>query len=140
LKLSTRVRYGTRALLDLALQPDNGPVLLKDIANRQNISLQYLEHIIGPLVNSGIIKSTRGVNGGIQLNQQPENVKLGEVVRLLEGNSAPVDCIGNPENCNRSHRCVTRDVWCEMEKAIDETLNSISLKDLVERQNEKTDN
>jgi Rrf2 family cysteine metabolism transcriptional repressor len=140
LKLSTRVRYGTRALLDLALQPDKGHVLLKDIANRQNISLQYLEHIIGPLVNSGIIKSTRGVNGGIQLNQQPENVKLGEVVRLLEGNSAPVDCIGNPESCNRSHLCVTRDVWCEMKRAIDETLNSVTLKDLVERQNEKTDN
>jgi Rrf2 family cysteine metabolism transcriptional repressor len=140
LKLSTRVRYGTRALLDLALQPDKGHVLLKDIANRQNISLQYLEHIIGPLVNSGIIKSTRGVNGGIQLNQQPENVKLGEVVRLLEGNSAPVDCIVNPESCNRSHLCVTRDVWCEMKRAIDETLNSVTLKDLVERQNEKTDN
>jgi Rrf2 family cysteine metabolism transcriptional repressor len=139
LKLSTRVRYGTRALLDLALQSDNGPVLLKDIANRQNISLQYLEHIIGPLVNSGIVKSTRGVNGGIQLNQQPENVKLGEVVRLLEGNTTPVDCIGKPESCNRSHLCVTRDVWCEMKRAIDETLNSVTLKDLVERQNKKTD-
>jgi Rrf2 family cysteine metabolism transcriptional repressor len=139
LKLSTRVRYGTRALLDLALQPDTGPVLLKDIANRQNISLQYLEHIIGPLVNSGIVKSTRGVNGGIQLNQRPEDVKLGEVVRLLEGNTAPVDCIGDPESCNRSHQCVTRDVWCEMKRAIDETLNAVTLRDLVERRNKKTD-
>ena len=138
MKLSTRVRYGTRALLDLALQPDSSPISLKDIANRQNISLQYLEHIIGPLVNSGIVKSTRGVNGGIQLNQRPEDVKIGEVVRLLEGNTTPVDCIGNPENCNRSHECVTRDVWCDMKKAIDETLNSVTLKDLVERQNKKT--
>lgn len=134
MKLSTRVRYGTRALLDLALQPDNSPVLLKDIASRQNISLQYLEHIIGPLVNSGIVKSTRGVNGGMQLDQRPEDIKIGEVVRLLEGNSTPVDCIGNPESCNRSHQCVARDVWCEMKRAIDETLNSVTLKDLIERQ------
>ena len=75
MKLSTRTRYGTRALLDLALHTDDNPIQLKDIASRQNISLNYLEHIIGPLVGSGIIKSTRGVHGGIRLTKKPDQIK-----------------------------------------------------------------
>ena len=137
MKLSTRARYGTRALLDLALHADDSPVQLKDIASRQNISLNYLEHIIGPLVGSGIIKSTRGIGGGIRLTRQPDEVKLSEVIRLLEGDTAPVDCICTPECCNRSDLCVTRDVWNEMKQAIDEKLDSITLHDLVERQNSR---
>jgi Rrf2 family cysteine metabolism transcriptional repressor len=137
LKLSTRARYGTRALLDLALHLEDRPVQLKDIASRQNISLHYLEHIIAPLVSSGIVKSTRGVGGGIELTRQPHELKLSEVVRLLEGKIASVECIGNPECCNRSDKCVTRDLWNEMQQAIDEKLGSITLQDLVERQNRK---
>ena len=137
MKLSTRARYGTRALLDLALHRNDRPVQLKDIASRQDISLHYLEHIIAPLVSSGIIKSTRGSRGGIQLTRQPDEVKLSEVVRLLEGETAPVDCIGTPECCKRSDRCATRDVWSEIKQAIDEKLSSITLQDLVERQNNK---
>jgi len=100
-KLSTRARYGTRVLLDLARHKGKEPVQLKDIASRQNISLHYLEHIITPLVNAGIIRSTRGVRGGVQLTGHPQEIKLGEVVQLLEGVMTPVECVTNPASCTR---------------------------------------
>ena len=137
MKLSTRARYGTRALLDLARHQDNNPVQLKDIAERQNISLHYLEHIIAPLVGSGIVKSTRGIRGGLMLTRQPAEIKLNEIVRLLEGAIEPVDCIANPESCERSDFCATREVWCEVKQAIDEKLGSITLQDLLEREKRK---
>ena len=137
MKLSTRGRYGVRALLDLALQQGNGPVLLKDIAQRQQISLPYLEHLVTPLVAAGIVKSTRGARGGISLLKPPTEVKLSEVVQLLEGSIAPADCINNPEICARSAFCVTRDVWSEMNKAMSQVLDSVTLHDLVERQKQK---
>ncbi|MCK4274462.1 MAG: Rrf2 family transcriptional regulator [Dehalococcoidales bacterium] len=137
MKLSTRARYGTRALLDLARHGGEKPVQLKDIAGRQNISLHYLEHIIAPLVGAGIIRSTRGVRGGLRLTRQPKDVKLIEVIQLLEGTTTPVDCISNPETCDRADLCVTRDVWCVMKKAIDTALESVTLQDLVEKQKRK---
>lgn len=137
MKLSTRARYGTRALLDIALNEDEKPVQLKDIAGRQNISLHYLEHIIAPLVGAGIIRSTRGARGGLQLTRRPKDIRLSEVIQLLEGATAPVDCISNPEICARADLCVTRDVWCEVKKAIDATLDSLTLEDLAEKQKRK---
>ena len=134
MKLSTRARYGTRALLDLARHQGNEPVQLKDIASRQDISLHYLEHIIAPLVGAGIVRSTRGAHGGMQLVRHPREIKLSEVVRLLEGDTTPVECVSNPEGCPRADSCVTREVWSEVKKAMDNTLNSITLQDLVERQ------
>jgi len=137
LKLSTRTRYGTRALLDLARHQGDKLVQLKDIARRQNISLHYLEHIIAPLVGAGIVRSTRGARGGLQLTRRPGEIKLSEVVQLLEGTITPVDCVIDPESCNRSDLCVTREVWGEMKKAIDNTLKAITLQDLVEREKGK---
>jgi Rrf2 family cysteine metabolism transcriptional repressor len=137
LKLSTRTRYGTRALLDLARHHGDELVQLKDIARRQNISLHYLEHIIAPLVGAGIVRSTRGAHGGLQLTRRPDEIKLSEVVQLLEGTITPVDCVVDPAICTRSDLCVTREVWSEMKKAIDNTLNSITLHDLVEREKAK---
>lgn len=137
MKLSTRTRYGTRALLDLALHQGDEPVQLKDIAIRQNISLHYLEHIITPLVGAGIVRSTRGARGGLRLIRNPREIKLGQVVQLLEGTIAPADCVTEPESCPRSDLCATREVWTEVKKAIDQTLDSITLHDLMERQNKK---
>jgi len=137
MKLSTRARYGTRALLDLALHPNNGLVQLKDIALRQNISLAYLEHIISPLIGAGIIRSTRGVRGGIQLSRDPQEIKLSEVLQLLEGSIAPVECVNNTGSCSRSDRCAIHDVWIDMKKAMDMVLEATTLKDLAERQNGK---
>ena len=137
MKLSTRTRYGTRALLDLARHQGNQPVQLKEIAGRQNISLPYLEHIITPLVGAGIVRSTRGVRGGLRLSRRPDELKLSEVVQLLEGVTTPVDCVNDPESCDRSDLCVTREVWGEIKTAIDNTLNSITLQDLMDREKRK---
>ena len=137
MKLSTRGRYGTMALLDLALHWGKEPVPLKDIARRQNISLHYLEHLITPLIGARIVRSTRGARGGVHLVRPPHEVKLSEVIQLLEGSTAPVECLNNPESCPRYDLCVTRDVWDELKKAIDGVLESTTLQDLVERQKKK---
>jgi len=137
MKLSTKGRYGTRALLELALHHKEGQVLLKNIAQRQQIPLPYLEHLITPLVTAGIIRSTRGARGGVSLARRPEEIRLSEVFQLLEGSTAPVECINNPEICDRADSCVTRDIWGELKKAMDEVLESTTLQDLVERQKRK---
>ena len=137
MKLSTRAQYGTRALLDIALHGGEKPILLKDIARRQQISLQYLEHLITPLVAAGLIRSTRGARGGVSLARPPQEIRLSEVVPLLEGSIAPVECLNDPKYCPRSDLCVTRDVWGEMEKAISGVLESTTLQDLVERHKQK---
>jgi len=136
MKLSTRGRYGTRMLLDLALQLEK-PVALKDIAQRQQISLPYLEHLIGPLIAGRILLSTRGTGGGVLLARLPEEIRVSEVVQLLEGSTAPVECVNNPAVCPRWKSCVTREVWGEVKRAIDGVLESTTLKDLVERQKRK---
>ncbi len=137
MKLSTRARYGTRALLDLALHDSEEPVQLKDIASRQEVSLHYLEHLIAPLIGAGIVRSIRGARGGIQLAKPSREIKLSEVMQLLEGSISPVECIDNPKACPRSSACATRDVWSEMKKAMDGVLESTTLQDLVDRQRNK---
>ena len=137
MKISTRGRYGLRALLDLALHKGEGLVLLKDIARREEISLPYLEHLITPLVAAGIVRSSRGPKGGVLLAKSPEEIKLSEVVQLLEGSIALVDCVNDSKVCHRSALCVTRDVWNEMKAAMIQVLDSMTLQDLVERQRQK---
>jgi len=137
MKLSTRGRYGLRALLDLAVHQGEGMVLLKDVARRQEFSLPYLEHLITPLIAGGLVKSTRGARGGVLLVKPPAEVKLTEVVQLLEGSIAPVDCVNDPRVCSRSASCVTRDIWMQIKDAIIQVLDSTTLQDLVERQRQK---
>ena len=137
MKISTRGRYGLRALLDLALHRGEGLVLLKDIARRQEFSLPYLDHLITPLIAAGLVKSTRGARGGVSLLKPPSEIKLSEAVQLLEGSITPVDCVNNPASCHRSTFCVTRDVWVEMKEAMSQVLDSTTLQDLVERQKRK---
>jgi len=136
-KLSARARYGTKALLELALHWGEEPVLLKDVAQRQQIPLPYLEHLIGPLVGAGIVKSTRGARGGVSLLKPPEEVMLSEVIQLLEGSISPAECVDNPETCSRSNLCVTHDIWDEVKEAVSKVLESITLQDLVERRRQK---
>jgi len=124
-------------LLDLALHEGKEPIPLKDIAQRQQISLLYLEHIIAPLISVGMIRSTRGAHGGVQLARPPQEIKLSEVLGVLEGSIAPVDCINDPKACPRSELCATRDVWIELKKAMDGVLESKTLQDLAEMQKKK---
>jgi Rrf2 family cysteine metabolism transcriptional repressor len=137
MRLSTKGRYGLRALLDMALHQDEGPVLLKDIARRQEFSLPYLQHLIAPLIAAGVVKSTRGAGGGVSLLKPPSEIRLSEVVQPLEGCITPVDCVNNPTLCHRSAFCVTRDIWAEMNDAMSEVLDSTTLQDLIDRQKRK---
>ncbi len=137
MKISTRGRYGTRALLELALHYREGPIPLKNVARSQQIPLQYLEHIITPLVAAGIIRSTPGARGGVWLARSPEEIRLNEVIELLEGSIALVECVDDPKYCSRSELCVTRDIWIELKKVMNEVLESTTLQDLVERQKRK---
>jgi Rrf2 family protein len=123
--------------LELALHYREGPVSLKDIAQSQQIPLQYLEHLIRPLVVSGVLLSIRGPRGGVSLAKPPETIRLREVIQLLEGSIAPVECVNNPKICSRSKLCVTRDIWGELEGVIDSFLGSLTLQDLVDRHKKK---
>lgn len=137
MKLSTRARYGTKALLELALHWGKEPVLLKDVALRQAIPLPYLEQLINPLVHAGIVKSTRGIGGGVSLLKPPKEIVLSEVFQLLEGSITLISCIDDPETCPHSDICVTHDIWDEVKEAISKVLESVTLQDLVERQAKK---
>ena len=138
MKLSTRARYGTRALLDLAIHSgDNSTVTLKEIAQRQDIPIAYLEHLVAPLIGGGIVRSIRGSKGGIILARPAREITLEDIVSLLEGPTAPVECLVSSSTCPRSGLCATQEVWGEIGKAIDRVLVSKTLQDLVERQNSK---
>ena len=137
MKISTKGRYGTRALLDVALHQDDSPVQLKVIAQRQQISLHYLEHIIAPLIAAGLLRSTRGAYGGVSLGKPPQEIVLSEVIQVLEGSITPVECVDDPNVCSRADICVTRDVWTEVKEAMVGVLESVTLQDLVERQKDK---
>ncbi len=132
MKLSTRARYGLRILTELALHKE-GFLASKNIAQSQQISIPYLQRIMAPLVAKGLVRSVRGIGGGVRLVEAPERIRLGEIVQLLEGGSFLVDCVNNPSACPRSNLCVTRDVWSEVERAIVDTLQAITLQDLVKR-------
>jgi Rrf2 family cysteine metabolism transcriptional repressor len=137
MKLSTRARYGTRIVLELALHWGKGPMLLKEIARRQEIPLPYLQQLIGPLVKAGIVTTTRGSRGGISLLKPPKHLTLSEVIKLLEGSITPVACVDNPELYPRSEQCVTHDIWAEVKRAMDGVLESTTFEDLIERQKQK---
>ena len=137
MKLSTRTRYGTRALLELALHQGKEPVSLKDIARQQQISLPYLEQLIAPLVAGGIVRSTKGPRGGISLAREPEDIRLIEITQLLEGSMAPVRCVDDPAVCQRSGDCAARDVWSELEGVINTYLQGTTLQDLAAKQRSK---
>lgn len=137
MKLSTRTRYGMRALVDLAIRNTNQPMQLKDIAERQQISLAYLEHLIIPLISAGIVKSTRGVHGGIELAKPADKIQLKEILEVLEGPLAPVYCLKDEKSCPRSGTCATRDVWSDLKRAMENVLESSTLQDLAERQKSK---
>lgn len=133
MKLSTRSRYGTRVMIDLVRNTEHGPISLKDLAQRQGVSLKYLEQIIPGLKNAGLILSTRGTKGGYVLAQKADQITVLDVVHALEGSLAPVDCVQFPEICSRVDNCVTRGVWEEMHRAVKKTLSYYTLQDLAQQ-------
>lgn len=132
MKLSTRSRYGTRMMLDLAQHYDKGPIQIGDIAKRQDISGKYLEQLIIPLKKVDLIKSLRGPKGGHMLAKPPDEITVGDIVKVLEGGISLSNCIENPYECNRSSSCLTRGIWEEATKAMHDKLNSMSLSKMIE--------
>jgi Rrf2 family protein len=139
-KLSTRGRYGVRLMLELALHYGEGPILLKDIAERQGISEKYLWQLINPLKTTGLVHSQRGAHGGYVLGKDPEAISLKAILQILEGPLCLVDCVDNPGLCQRSPSCISRDIWGEASKEMQRSLEETTLAVMVERQKEKLKN
>lgn len=131
MKLSTRSRYGTRLILDMAQHYQEGPIQIGLIAKRQNIPVKYLEQIIIPLKKSNYVKSFRGFRGGHMLAKPPEEITVGEIVTILEKGLRLTSCVYNPDSCERSRTCLTRFLWKEATEAIHERLNAITFSDLM---------
>lgn len=133
MKLSTKGRYAARAMLDLALHATDGPVLIKDISDREDISKSYLKQLLVPLRVAGLVRTTRGANGGFILARPPSEIRLIDIIQSVEGSSAPVECVDDESICQRSNLCVTREIWTEIKNAVDNVLESTTLEDLVNR-------
>lgn len=134
MKLSTKGRYGLKAMFDLALNYGEGPIALNNIAERQSISVHYLEQLIATLRKAGLVKSVRGAQGGYMLADRPQNVTVGDVIRTLEGPIAPSECVIEDEDndCTKASYCVTRTIWEKIKYSIDNVIDSISLQDMVD--------
>ena len=133
MKLSTRTRYGIRAVVELAENYGNGPVQLKMISKDQDISIKYLEQIISLLKSAGIVSSSRGAKGGYFLAKPPNQIKLSECFNCLEGPVVTVECVDNQDYCTKTSNCIAHDLWAEVEKAVVAVLDSITLQDMVDK-------
>lgn len=134
MKLSTKGRYGVTAMYDLAMHCQQGPVPLKSIALRQEISEHYLEKLMGQLRAAGLVNSTRGSQGGYVLARPAEKINVGDIIRVMEGPIAPVNCLlseqANNTYCDKACSCITRGIWEKVATSISTVLDSISLADL----------
>jgi Rrf2 family protein len=140
MKLSTHSRYGVRAIFDIAYHSDGLETQVKDISRRQGISPRYLEQIFQKLKRGGIVSSKRGPSGGYYLSKNPEEITVGDIIRVTEGSIEPVLC-QDPENsvqpCDRLAECVTQLVWSEAGKRLKEYFDSVTVKNLCEMAQKK---
>lgn len=137
MKLSTKGKYGLKAIFELSLNANEGPMPLNMIASRQKIPEQYLEQIFSTLKKSKLITSVRGAQGGYLLNKQPEEITVGDILTILEGPVALSQCIIDEGACENANDCSTRLVWEKLKKGIEDVLNSITLQDMIDDYNSK---
>lgn len=133
MNLTTKTRYGTRAMLELALHHEEGPLSLAEIARRQELSEKYAEALMSRLRIAGLVQSVRGAQGGYLLARDPATITVREVYEVMEGPDPPVACIASPSGCSRWETCVTQEVWARMHRAAMEVLESVTLADLADR-------
>lgn len=137
MRISTRGKNAIKLMLDLATYSHGEPVKLKDIAKRQNISKKYLEQIVAVLHKAVLVKSIRGAQGGYVLNYPPEKYTVGQILKVVEGDLSPTDCVGeNGIQCENKSICVSYRLWEKLDIAINDVLEGITLEDLLEWQNE----
>lgn len=134
MKISTKGRYALRLMVDLAIHDRGRPISLRDVAERQQLSDKYLEQIVTPLARVGLVRAIRGAGGGYRLTRCPEEYTVGEILRPLEGDLAPVECATDAEFCERCDQCVTVELWQEIHRAVSQVVDGTTLADLVERQ------
>ena len=140
MKISTKGRYALRMMIDLAEHQEEGYISLKDIAERQGISKKYLEQIVTMLNKSDFLQVNRGFQGGYKLAFPPERYTVGDILRVTEGSLAPVACLdGDPSECTRSSFCVTLPIWKGLDRVINEYLDGITLRDILESEREGYD-
>jgi len=131
--VSTRGRYAIRVMIDLAEHMNGKYIPMKEIADRQDVSLKYMTKIMQALTKSGMLDGQHGKGGGYKLNRDPEEYRVGDILRLTEGTLAPVACIDETDcKCDRSFECRTRPMWNELDKLISEYLDGITIADLME--------
>ncbi len=138
MKLSTKTRYGTRILIELALKKDQGAIQVSKIAYNQKIPVKYLEQLLRSLKLAGIVKSVRGPKGGHLLEKEPKDISLGQIVRLFEGQTDLVECVSSPEKCEMASECLVRHAWYDATSALYEKLDGISIADLIESEGKET--
>lgn len=140
MKISTRGRYAVQLMLDLALHAGEGPIPLKEVVQRQQIGGSYLESIVKQLARAGLVRSMRGAGGGYWLSKSPKDYTVGDILRQMEGQLAPIHC-DNVESCGRvcmrADECVTMEVWEQIHDAISNVVDNITLADLMNRYYEK---
>lgn len=142
MKLSTKGRYGLKAMLDLAVHNNEGQVVLKSIAERQGLSENYLEQLFAVLKKAKLVKSIRGSQGGYTLGESPDKISVGDILRALEGSMSPTDCVSEnceTHHCSTSDCCITRGVWEKIRDGINNVIDNISLQELVEDYNKNSD-
>lgn len=138
MKISTKGRYALRLMLDLALDDSEGPVRIREIAERQEISDKYLEQIVSIFNKAGFVKSVRGPQGGYLLTREPKEYTVGMILRLAEGSLAPVSCVdADADLCERHEHCATLRLWTMLNHAISDVVDKVTLADLVDWQMEK---
>lgn len=137
MRISTKGQNAIKLMLDLATYNHGEPVKVKDIAKRQNISEKYLEQIVAALNKAALVKSVRGAHGGYGLNYPPAQYTVGQILKTVEGNMSPTDCVGeNGAPCENKSTCVSFRLWEKLDAAINEVLEGITLADMLEWQNE----
>lgn len=130
--ISAKGRYALRSMLDLSLNGTENNVKLKDIADRQDIPVKYLEQIISTLNKAGYVKGERGPNGGYRLSKPPEEYTVGMIIKLIEGDTVPVSCLSGDGECERSDRCISMILWKKLNDAVDSVLEGTTLADMID--------
>ena len=136
MKISTKGRYGLRMMIDIAMNQNEGPVSVRDIARRQSLSDKYLEQIITQANKAGLLKSIRGAGGGYQLSRPAKDISVGEILRVMEGSLSPVECVRGrgeePAPCQNAGECATYELWRDIKTAVDQVIDNRSLQDMID--------
>jgi Rrf2 family cysteine metabolism transcriptional repressor len=131
MRISTRGRYGLRAMLELARGPREAPLPMSTLAERQGLSRKYLHALLTALKSAGLVHSLRGPGGGFLLARPPVQIKLSEILQAVEGPLSLVECVTDPRACNRSKQCPARRVWQDLSSAIENVLDDVTLGDMI---------